>query len=115
MNNEQIQKIQQIAIETFNEQSGLSRFNMRAIPFHVHNGQDSPQIPAQFLNFSNFATWGQVMLVSGTANIVNQNIQGTSVIVATGVNNTVTAVCGAGYATISGINPGDTVNYLIIF
>lgn len=81
MNEEQIKNIVQEILDT---REATNQFGYPQTPFHVHNGVDSPRVPANYLDFSNFAIWGSVGTnVGGSATIANQNILTSSVIVIT--------------------------------
>lgn len=92
------------------------QFGVSQVPFHVHNGVDSPSVPVRNLGIMS----GQAKMALGTVTITDPRINRKSVITATSTiahaTGSVAAICNSGNAVIfdgSGTN-NDTVNYIII-
>lgn len=90
------------------------QYQVKNIPFHVHNGSDSNQISANNVIFTNFMMWGQT--ASGSNFIItNPNITPTSTILITPQIPSSTYASSVNGAATLQCTSSTILNYLIIF
>lgn len=95
------------------------QYTVSGIPFHKHNGIDSPKIKATDIFGGKYLLTGLAQMIAGTVTITDPRITISSVIVATPQGSAVganfAAICNKGNAVIfesTGART-DIVNYII--
>ncbi len=72
-------QVKKIASDVFDQKLNDTQYGFNSIPFHIHNGTDSPKIPFSSLQASNRANGSITMATDGNVYTVGLNFQGTRV------------------------------------